>query len=188
MTSTPFDPGPAGGAEAVEADGRWTHVLRRRLRHPRPTVWSALTDPAQLAAWAPYTSDRDLGRTGEATLTMVDGSTTVDLPAQIERAEPPVLLEYSWGDDLLRWELEEDGDATLLTLRHTVSGQEWLTRAAAGWHLCLAVAERLLDGDPVGPIVGEDARNHGWDELHDAYAAQLGVPGGGWPEGVAEGR
>ena len=41
MTSTPFDPGPAsgveaGGAEAVEADGRWTLVLRRRLRHPRP--------------------------------------------------------------------------------------------------------------------------------------------------------
>ena len=45
MTSTPFDPGPADDAEAVEADGRWTLVLRRRLRHPRPAVWSALTDP-----------------------------------------------------------------------------------------------------------------------------------------------
>jgi hypothetical protein len=40
----------------------------------------------------------------------------------------------------------------------------------------------------MGPIVGEDARDHGWDELHDACAAQFGVAVGGWPEGAAEGR
>ena len=188
MTSTPFDPGPAGDAEAVEADGRWTLVLRRRLRHPRPVVWSELTDPAQLAAWAPYTADRDLGHTGETVLSMVDGSTTVDLPAQVVRAEPPLLLEHSWGDDLLRWELEEDGAATLLTLRHTVGSKDWLARAAAGWHLCLAVAGRFLDGVPVGPIVGEAARAHGWDELRDAYAAQLGAPDDDWPQEFVEGR
>lgn len=151
-------------------------------------MWSALTDPEQLVAWAPYTADRDLGRTGQAVLTMVDGSTTVDLPTRVVRAEPPALLEYLWADDLLRWELEEDGDATRLTLRHTVGSHEWLARNAAGWHLCLAVAERLLDGDPVGPIVGEAAREHGWNELHDAYATQLGAPRSGWPEGVAEER
>jgi hypothetical protein len=36
-----------------------------------------------------------------------------------------------------------------------------------------SVAERLLDGRPVPPIRGEDARQHGWDELHQAYAAEL---------------
>ena len=39
----------------------------------------------------------------------------------------------------------------------------------------LDVAERLLDGDPVGPIRGEDAKNYGWDRLHDAYAETLGT-------------
>jgi hypothetical protein len=45
----------------------------------------------------------------------------------------------------------------------------------AGWHLCLDVAERLLDGQPVEPIRGQDAMNQGWQELHDAYAERLGV-------------
>jgi hypothetical protein len=44
---------------------------------------------------------------------------------------------------------------------------------AAGWHLCLDVAERMLDGEPIGPIRGQDAMNHGWQELHDAYAERL---------------
>ena len=50
-------------------------------------------------------------------------------------------------------------------------------KVAAGWHLCLVVAERLLDGEPIEPIVGEQAREYGWDDLHDAYAQRLGVPG-----------
>jgi uncharacterized protein YndB with AHSA1/START domain len=188
MTSRPLDPGPVADVEAHETDGRWTLVFRRRLRHPRPRVWAALTERDQLTAWAPFTADRDLTQPGAATLTMIDGSTTVDLPAHVERAEPPRLLEYTWGDDLLRWELADDGDGTMLTLHHTVGDAEQLARAAAGWHLCLAVAERLLDGDPVGPIVGAEARNHGWDALHDTYAERLGVPGGGWPAGIFEDR
>ncbi len=64
-----------------------------------------------------------------------------------------------------------------MTLRHTVSDLDWVPKVAAGWHICLAVAARLLDGDPAAPIVGEKARNHGWDDLHDAYAEELGVAG-----------
>jgi hypothetical protein len=46
-------------------------------------------------------------------------------------------------------------------------------KAAAGWHLCLDVAERLLDGDDVEPIRGQEAMAHGWQELHDQYAERL---------------
>jgi hypothetical protein len=46
---------------------------------------------------------------------------------------------------------------------------------AAGWHLCLDVAEHLLDGQPIGPIRGQDALNYGWDELNDGYAKKLGI-------------
>jgi hypothetical protein len=37
------------------------------------------------------------------------------------------------------------------------------------------VAQRLLDGEPVTPIRGQAAREHGWDELNEAYAAKLGL-------------
>jgi hypothetical protein len=40
------------------------------------------------------------------------------------------------------------------------------------------VADRFLAGDPVGAIVGENARNYSWDELRDAYAAKLGIEAG----------
>ena len=60
-----------------------------------------------------------------------------------------------------------------LTLRHTVDKPELAPMMAAGWHLCLDVADHLLDGDPVGPIRGAEAMDFGWDELRDAYAERL---------------
>jgi uncharacterized protein YndB with AHSA1/START domain len=155
-----------------ETDG-WTLVFVRELRHPPEKVWAALTEPAQLTEWSPFTSDRDLGAPGDATLTMIDGDVTEDLPANVMRAERPTVLEYSWGDDLLRWELAPAGAGTELTLRHTIADREFAPKAAAGWHLCLDVMEHLLDGEPVGAIRGRDAMNHGWQELHDEYASVL---------------
>jgi uncharacterized protein YndB with AHSA1/START domain len=161
----------------AQADGdRWTLVFVRTLRHPPERVWAALTEPAQLHEWAPYTADHDLSRTGEATLTMIDGDTHQDLAASVTRAEAPALLEYSLGGDLLRWELAPVPGGTELTLRHTVGDRALVPKVAAGWHLCLDVAEHLLDGEPVGPIRGQDALDHGWQALHDDYATRLGVP------------
>jgi uncharacterized protein YndB with AHSA1/START domain len=177
MTPKTFDGGPLADVRAQDDDGRWTLQFVRVVHHPPEKVWSALTDPVQLAKWAPYTADRDLSRTGEATLTMLDGEILQDLPTSVTRAVAPALLEYTWGDDRLRWELEAVESGTRLTLRHTVQGPEWLSKVAAGWHLCLVVAAHLLDGDPIGPIVGDDARNFGWDELNHAYGEQLGLPG-----------
>lgn len=183
MNPPPFEPGPLAAVDGHAGDDRWTLVFIRDLPHPPEKVWAALTEPAQLRQWSPYTADRDLGSVGEATLTMLDGDTAVDLPtALVSRAEPPTLLEYTCGPDVLRWELAAVDAGTRLTLRHTVSDRESLPKVAAGWHLCLVVAEHLLDGQPIGPIRGADARNFGWEELHDAYAEKLAVPGTGWPE------
>jgi uncharacterized protein YndB with AHSA1/START domain len=160
-------------AHAVSTAEGWVLVLERRLRHAPEKVWAALTEPGQLERWAPFTAGRSLAEPGELTLTMVDGETRVDLPATVTKTDPPRLLEYRWGDDLLRWELERTADGTRLTLRHQVGGREDLARAAAGWHLCLDVAEHLLDGDPIPPIRGHEAMQHGWQDLHDRYAAAL---------------
>jgi uncharacterized protein YndB with AHSA1/START domain len=178
MEPRDFEPSPLTDVRAEPAGDRWTLVFVRDLRHPPAAVWAALTEPAQLGEWAPFLADRDLGATGEAVLTMVDGDAREDLPAVIRRAEPVTLLEYTWGNDLLRWELAATGSGTLLTLRHTIADRDWLPKIAAGWHLCLDVAERLLDGRPIGPIRGEAARAYGWSELSEGYAGKLGVDDG----------
>jgi uncharacterized protein YndB with AHSA1/START domain len=160
------------------ADGdRWTLVFVRRLAHTPERVWRALTEPEELRAWAPFVPDRSLARPGEAKLTMFEGATALgeDAPATVTRAEPPALLEYRWEDDLLRWEIEPDGAGTRLTLSHTVAGADWLPKVAAGWHLCLDVAEQLMNGAPTTPIRGDEAMEQGWQELHDAYAERLGI-------------
>jgi uncharacterized protein YndB with AHSA1/START domain len=177
MTTAPFDPGPLARTECIAADERWTLVFVRDLRHPREAVWASLTDPKQLAEWSPFTADRDLGAPGDVVLRMIDGEDgeAEEQPGEVTAADPPALLEYTWGGDVLRWELEPAGAGTTLTLRHTVKDRDMIPKVAAGWHLCLVVAEKLLAGTPIGPIVGAAAMDYGWQDLHDAYAAQLGL-------------
>lgn len=183
MNRDGFQPGPLATVDCRASADQWTLVFVRELAHPPETVWAALTDPARLAQWAPFAVDRDLNGVGPATLTMMDGDTPAgDTPIEVRHAEPPILLEYTWGTDLLRWHLAATGTGTRLTLRHTVADRDWLPKVAAGWHLCLVVAEHLLDGRPTGPIRGADARNHGWDDLHDGYARKLAISGTGWPD------
>ena len=176
MKRDSYQAGPPENA-GVRPDGpRWTIVFVRELRHPPQRVWSALTDPAQLHEWAPFDADRDLGRTGDATLTMAGGDGTEKTPATVRLARPPELLEYTWGTDLLRWELVAIPTGTRLTLHHTLDDRSWAPKVAAGWHICLDVADRLLAGDPIGRIVADEARHHGWERLDEAYSKRFGIP------------
>ena len=151
----------------------WTLIFVRELRQAPAVVWTALTDPDELDQWAPFTAARDLSAPGETVLTLVDGPDRTDIEASVIKAEPPALLEYTWGDDRLRWELEPSGTGTRLTLRHTLANPGTDAMVAAGWHLCLRVLRHLLDGEPIGVIRGRDAMNHGWEELRAGYAAKL---------------
>lgn len=182
MDPRDFDAGPLAAVECTgDGDGP-TLVFVRTLRHAPEKVWTALTDPVALRQWAPYTADRNLGSIGAATLRMIDGDEYADLPGSVTVAEPSKLLEYSWGTDRLQWQLDAVDAGTRLTLRHTVASLEWVPKVAAGWHLCLVVADHLLDGAPIGPIVGQDAMRYGWQDLHDAYAQELGIKGTPRPE------
>jgi uncharacterized protein YndB with AHSA1/START domain len=173
MTMKEFDPGPLGDARVELAGDAWTLIFVRQLRHPPATVWAALTDPAEVDQWAPFAAARDLSEPGDNTLTMIDGDTRVDLPATVVRAEAPWVLEYTWGKDRLRWDLEPVDSGTRLTLRHTLSEPDTRAMVAAGWHICLGVLDRLLDGDPVGVIRGRDALRYDWDRLRDGYAQRF---------------
>jgi hypothetical protein len=93
------------------------------------------------------------------------------------RAEAPKLLEY----DDIRWELEALGGGTRLTLWHKID-RRFISMGAAGWHICLDVLDRLLDGAPIGRIAGGEAmRFSGWQRLNAEYAKQFGVETPGRP-------
>lgn len=169
-----YSPGPAAGARIEKQGAQWTLVLVRDLRHPPAKVWSAITEPEHLREWAPFDADRSLGAVGTATLTTVGAPTAMVSQSTVTRAEAPRLLEFSWGSQDLRWELEPlDGGRTRLTLWHNID-KGFIAMGAAGWHLCFDVLAHLLDGDPLGRIVGVDAlKFEGWKRLHAEYGEQF---------------
>ena len=177
-----YQAGSAGNAEVRREGTGWTLVFVRKLSHPPERVWEALTDPERLADWAPFDPSRNLGTTGAATLTMAGGTAADTMDCIVRHADRPRLLEYTWGDDVLRWELEGIDIGTRLTLSHTVGDPDWLPRVAAGWQICFDVADRALSGVPIGRIVGDDARRVGWERLNTEFAQRFGVTDAGWPQ------
>jgi len=174
ITRETYAPGPAAGADVRKEGNTWTLILVRELRHQPAKVWQALTDPAQLREWAPFDADRNLGTTGPVKLSTVGLPTPRISETSVRRAEAPRLLEYSWGENELRWELEPLASGTRLTLWHNI-GRRFVAMGAAGWHICFDVLDQFLADHPIGRIVAGDAMNFSWQRLNAEYSRQFGI-------------
>ena len=174
-----YTPGPASGAEIRKGGEQWTLILVRELRQSPEKVWQALTDPAELREWAPFDADGSLAAAGNTVkLTTVGAPTAQVSETTVTRAEAPKVLEYNWGGNDMRWELEARGTGTRLTLWTSID-RRYISMGAAGWHICFDVLDRLLAGTPIGRIVGmETMKFEGWQRLNKEYAKQFGVEGG----------
>jgi len=187
--TTDYQPTKANEDTEVRRDGeRYTLVFVRELKHAPEKVWEALTDPDQLREWAPFDPDRNLGATGEAKLSLVGAESEEVSTSEVLHADAPRLLEYTWAGDTVRWELEPTATGTRLSLFHTVQDRVWLPKVAAGWHICLDVAERAIAGTPMGRIVAHEAKRYGWERLNEEYAERFGVENTGWPEEIGGAR
>ena len=92
-----------------------------RLADPPEKVWQALTDPAHLREWAPFDTDKNLGKAGvTAKLTTVGAPTSQVTETIVTRAVALKMLEYKWGGNDIRWKLEAVGGGTHLTLWHNI--------------------------------------------------------------------
>src|SRR5262245_51050908 len=162
-----YSPGPAGGARIQKDGEKWTLVLVRELRHAPEKVWQALTEPAHLREWAPFDADRSLGAAGSTVkLTTVGAPTPQVSEAKVTRADAPRVLEYNWGAQDIRWELEPSPGGTRLTLWHNID-RRFISMGAAGWHICFDLLDHALGGDPIGRIVGPEAMKFGgWQRLN----------------------
>jgi len=175
-----YVPGAATGAEIRKDGNKWTLILVRDLHHAPSKVWEALTEPEQLREWAPFDADRNLGTIGPVKLSTVGMPTPQVSETTVKRAEAPKLLEYNWGGNDIRWELEPLGNGTRLKLWHNID-RGYISMGAAGWHICFDVLDRLLGGQPLGRMVGPELMKFdGWQRLNAEYAKQFGVEPPSW--------
>jgi uncharacterized protein YndB with AHSA1/START domain len=175
-TREQYTPGPASVARIRKDGEEWTLVLVKQLRHSPERVWQALIDPAQLREWAPFEADGSLGAAGtKVKLTTVGAPGPHITETTVRRADAPKSLEYTWGANDMRWELEAVGDGTRLTLWTSID-RRFISWGAAGWHICFDVLDHLLSGTPLGRIAGpETMKFSGWQRLQAEYAKEFGI-------------
>jgi uncharacterized protein YndB with AHSA1/START domain len=146
------------------SDGARTAVrLERQLADPPGVVWQALTDREQLRAWFPCDVIVDGGRWQVgASISFVFPPEVIDvtLSGEVLALEEPNLLAFSWGEEVLRFELAEADGGTRLVLIDELAPAS-AARNAAGWEVCL---DRLAGDEP-----GADA----WRPRFEAYAAAV---------------
>jgi len=142
------------------ADGPGPAVrLERHLPDPPSIVWLALTDREQLQAWFPCDVVVASGRWEVgAAITFVFPSDVIDmtLTGEVLVVDEPNALAFSWGEEILRFELSAaDGGTHLVLVDELPAGIA--ARNAAGWEMCL---DRLVGLNP-----GPDA----WRAHYEAY-------------------
>jgi uncharacterized protein YndB with AHSA1/START domain len=154
--------------ELERAGDRWQLRFVRRLPHPPDKVWRALTEPEHLAAWFPADIEGER-RSGAPLRFVFRQGEGPPIDGEMITYEPPTLLEYRWGDDTFRCELEPDADGTVLTFVNVFDELGKAARTAAGWHTCLDVLAFELDGQQ--PPWRDMER---WKQVHPHYVETFG--------------
>ena len=100
--------------------------MQRRLAHTPEDVWQALTDPQEVMAWMQAPTAAIDGRADG----QVDIGAALHITGRIMTWDPPRVFEHEFklapskatpaGEDaVLRYEIEPDGDGSLLTVTFT---------------------------------------------------------------------
>ncbi len=150
--------------------------LERHLPDPPSSVWQAITDRQRLRSWFPC----DVVVAGgewklAAAISFPFPPEVIDLTlsGEVLAVDEPNVLAFTWGQEVLRFELSpSDGGTRLLLIDELPAGLA--ARNAAGWEVCL---ERLAGLNP-----GADA----WQtrfadyvvEFEPALGPQEGPPAG----------
>lgn len=151
----------------------------RGYPHPIERVWRALTESDQLRFWMPcdIVGERRAG----AVITLPFWPEAVEkydidepvLTGEITVWEPPTRFEWTWGGDLLRWELTEVDDGTELSFTTWPADPDLagIVSTAGGFHLCLSLLSLLLDGGSAPQMTEVDAVAL---RLQEAYRQRFG--------------
>lgn len=125
-------------------------VVKQKVNAPVEKVWSALTDKAQMKEW--YFDIPDFVAEPHTEFAFYGGSESDNYHHHCEVLEviPNEKLKHTWSypeiskeKTLVRWELEKDGDGTMVTLTH----------------------KGLENFDHLGKDFEVESFNQGWNEI-----------------------
>jgi uncharacterized protein YndB with AHSA1/START domain len=153
-------------------NGRTVLRMERALHHQPEKVWRALTEPKELSGWFPAAVELDLRLDGRISFTFPGEEDSADAEnAGVIRAyQPPHLLEYNWGSEILRWELVPSADGCLLKLTAIHDDRPGSASFTAGWIQCLDALDQILGGSSI-------PREH-YALLHEHFVKVYGLDRG----------
>jgi uncharacterized protein YndB with AHSA1/START domain len=153
-----------------------TMTFHRRLPYPIDAVWAAITDPGQRGAWFGATTIEP--RTG-GTITMLPedppaAPEAIQMTGRILVWQPPsdpgtgtrtAVFEHEWRqriveDGVVRYELSEDGDTTLLVFVHSGLSVRSAEGFMPGTHAFLDRLAAYLAAEEIPP----------WGQLYELLA------------------
>lgn len=117
--------------------------FERHLKHSVEKVWSSLTENDKLAKWFSELRVDDLREGGKIKFDMGNGTFE---EMEIIEVKINSVLEYTWGEDRVRFELYPESEGCRLILIEKISKiTNHTPKDLAGWHVCLDVIMALLD-------------------------------------------
>ena len=90
-------------------DGQVVIRFTRRFPQPPRVVWQMLTEPEHLAAWFPTTIEGDRAAGAPLQFDFREGGGE-SFEGEMVVFDPPSAMAFRWGDEVLRFEIEPQGD------------------------------------------------------------------------------
>ncbi|MBS4196774.1 SRPBCC family protein [Lederbergia citri] len=152
-------------AEFQRTEQGYIAKFDRYLNHSVENVWEMLTDNDKLALWFSELRVKDLREGGAYIFNMGDGN-LIEMP--ILELKMHSLLEFTWADDVVRFELLLESEGCRLILIEKIKAMtDHTPRDLAGWHVCLDVISALLDGKII------ENRKVEWEKWYPKYVAAV---------------
>ncbi|GAA4855366.1 SRPBCC family protein [Paenibacillus vulneris] len=147
-------------AELRKADHGFIAQFERHYKHSIEEVWAYLTENEKLNQWFPELEVEELRQGGLIRFNMPDGT---QLDMMILDMKSLSALEYTWGEDRVRFELAAEPGGCLLYLKETIQAVTPHTpKDLAGWHVCLDVIAALLNDTVMD-------RKREWERMYEQY-------------------
>lgn len=162
----------------------YTLTVEHRLGHPPEKVWRAVTERELLKQWFPC-DVIGAWQVGEKLKFVfppeqAEGIPEDHLVGKVVAVDEPHLLEYSWGPHMMKYEIQPDGDGSVLRLSESFDDKAWGARNAAGWEMCIENLDLVLEGAAIAKFAMD-----AWRPKFDRYAKKfkdLVGPNGGLAE------
>jgi uncharacterized protein YndB with AHSA1/START domain len=153
-----------------QVDGSPVVRFERTFPHAATQVWDAISDPDRLARWFPTTVEFDELRAGAPITFRFAEDRYPPMSGAFREVSPPRRLSFTWGDDVLTFELQErdGGAACRLSFSVVLDSADKAARDAAGWDDCLD----MLDAVVAGGTAERPRKSESWRARYDEYKRQ----------------